>query len=100
MIEPAKCYCGSASWERKLEDNRFICCSCKRPLWQPIETAPKTGVPILAIVKWDMGDNNDRNVDIIEWDEEAKDWFCHNGGWLKQAYVHATHWMPLPEPPK
>lgn len=63
--------------------------------WQPIKTAPKTGVPILAVINWDVGRKEDRQVDIIEWDEEAKDWFSHNGGWLKQAHVHATHWKPM-----
>jgi len=68
--------------------------------WKSIKTAPKTGTPILAIVTWDVRTKEDRQVDIIEWDEEAKDWFCHNGGWLKQAYVYATHWQPLPVLPK
>lgn len=68
--------------------------------WQPIETAPKTGVPILAIINWDAGKKDDRQVDIIEWDEEEEDWFTSNGGWFKKSYIHATHWMPLPEIPK
>lgn len=68
--------------------------------WQKIESAPKTGVPILAIINWDVGTKDDRQVDIIEWDEAEEDWFSSNGGWHKKAHVHATHWMPLPKIPK
>ena len=48
MTEPAKCHCGSASWERRIEESRYICASCKRPLWQPIDTAPVDQVVIIA----------------------------------------------------
>ena len=87
MIEPAKCHCGSASWERKLEDNRFICCSCKRPLWQPMETAPKDDTDVLVL----CGD------DILVGS------FCGTMWWIEQTSYEKrdpTHWMPLPEPPK
>ena len=87
MIEPAKCHCGSVSWERKLEDNRFICCSCKRPLWQPIETAPKDDTDVLVL----CGD------DILVGS------FCATMWWIEQTSYEKrdpTHWMPLPEPPK
>jgi hypothetical protein len=93
MIEPAKCHCGSVSWERKLEDNRFICCSCKRPLWQPIETAPKTGVTILVYGHWpDFPAIPD--VAFAYWDYDDQ-WWAFDG-----EEMITTHWMHLPEPPK
>ena len=101
MIEPAKCYCGSLSWERKIEEQRYICCSCKRHLWQSFANAPKEGPPILAALEWAMGEGRDPlQVEIIEWDEEEENWFCANGGWLDPLVTVALYWMPLPEPPK
>ena len=96
---PAKCYCGSISWGKEPESNRYTCVSCYRPLWMPMETAPKDR-SFLAIINWDVGDKDDRQVEILEWDPEEMDWFTHNGGWLKKAGLHADGWMPLPELPK
>jgi len=86
--------------------------------WQPIETAPKDGTPILIYHKlfWE------------EWPEDIKDahkglthgedceervsnqsiasWESHCAGWLMcniEIYELAgepTHWMPLPAPPE
>jgi hypothetical protein len=58
--------------------------------WQPIETAPKDGTPILLRSK------KGRIADGL--------WMAANnrvGGWL-WAYVKAepTHWMPSPDNPK
>lgn len=56
--------------------------------WQPIETAP-TGKMILA---WDGED-----VEVVEWHPSLVSgglWFSSGGPF------EATHWMPLPEPPK
>ena len=65
------------------------------PGWQPIETAPKDGTRILAyapdsllgptqavIYWWELGD------EIALW--------CG----ADETPFRATHWMPLPEPPK
>ena len=53
--------------------------------WQPIETAPCNDT--LALVAWAGGkitiDDLDHDSDPSWWEERG-----------------ATHWMPLPEPPK
>lgn len=61
--------------------------------WQPIETAPKDGTKVLL---WDDG------VTIGEWSENVHPWNDGNW-WVEGGQVTtqtATHWMPLPEPPK
>lgn len=71
--------------------------------WQPIETAPKDGTPILVgfensgsiyIVRWWV------NPEPMTWDGLANEEY----GWLlaettKVAFM-PTHWMPLPTPPE
>jgi hypothetical protein len=72
--------------------------------WQPIETAPKDGTRILAVVQgfrpavayW----QNNRGVfDFIDAEDmpspEAWDEYLRN-----EPEWTPTHWMPLPEPPK
>jgi hypothetical protein len=89
MTEPAKCHCGSISWERRIEENRYICCSCKRPLWQPIETAPKDGTMILV---W----FSEAARAMLLW------WFDDHWRFLGSTtipIVYPTHWMPIPEGP-
>ena len=63
--------------------------------WQPIETAPKDGRPV--IVRLDEGEiivarfSRDK-IGTGWWDEHANS--CQS--W---ADANATHWMPLPDPP-
>ncbi len=53
--------------------------------WQPIETAPKDGMPLLL---W----NGDR-AEVAKWEGD--------GWWYIDEYTFdATHWMPLPAPPQ
>ena len=92
MIEPAKCHCGSISWERNIEESRYTCCSCKRPLWQPIETAPKDGREFLAYMGTD-------NIEIARYDLERNEWWidAYAPPHIEKRWMDA--WMPLPEPP-
>lgn len=76
--------------------------------WQPIETAPKDGTEFLAAL------SNDWVIIISEvpnWDRYA--WYrtstnvsipvarTHEPSSLKDGNcLLATHWMPLPQPPK
>jgi hypothetical protein len=90
MTNPAKCHCGSISWERNIEESRYICASCKRPLWQPIATAPRDGATILV---YEPG-----FFQTAAWEanEFKAGWTNASGGWLGDV----TYWMPIPEAPK
>lgn len=71
--------------------------------WQPIETAPKDGTPILLARK--------EYIDIGLWDHTH---ICRQGAapgsWMSgfdgsgpdgpEDDYWPTHWMPLPQPPK
>ncbi len=70
--------------------------------WQPIETAPKDGSPLLLYRPWD-----DKTMAR---DSGYPGAIWHSGGWGKSAfpgdtfrgeatYGKPTHWMPLPPPP-
>lgn len=78
--------------------------------WQPIETAPKDGTPILIL------DLDGESIEITEWCEhfplydyepvKGTDLYRRintqadrQGFWNGNGH-RATHWMPLPEPPK
>ena len=88
MTDPAKCHCGSISWERNIEENRYICASCKRPLWQPVETAPRDDTEVLVLCR-------DGGILIGA--------FAGGMWWIEQTFYEKrepTHWMPIPERPK
>ena len=61
--------------------------------WQPIETAPKDGTPMLVYLAEVMVNSYVQvatfhpNISIV-------------GGQFAFDAPQATHWMPLPEPPK
>ena len=59
--------------------------------WQPIETAPKDGTPVLL---WALLDWKDDLVPVCGWyAQSSRKWLCH------AAWLNPTHWMPLPAPP-
>lgn len=72
--------------------------------WQPIETAPKDGTPILASgINLGTPDKG-RHYVIARWEicerPDPDDW----SGWYEPdgdggPYPWLTHWMPLPSPP-
>ena len=62
--------------------------------WQPIETAPKDRTKILLNIP-DDSDGTKGAIVIARWNKLENE-FTYAG----YAFDTATHWMPLPEPPK
>ena len=60
--------------------------------WKPIETAPKAGTDILVF------DGKQIWLVDTEYEMYPKDNGC--GCCSNSIHNEATHWMPLPEPPK
>jgi hypothetical protein len=71
--------------------------------WQPIETAPKDGTPIMVYGKADF--SNAPHMGVREW----RQWTVDYGRWGEPNIsahdmddwldIQVTHWMPLPSPP-
>ena len=55
--------------------------------WQPIETAPKDGTPVLLY-----------GAELVH--PVVRPWTARQGTWNGVRPEHVTHWMPVPEPPK
>ena len=91
--KPAKCHCGSSSWGKEPETRRYTCVSCYRPLWAPVEIAPKDGTTFLAYGCW-PDHPTIPELAFVYWDEDSN-WWAFDG-----EEMLITHWMPLPEPPK
>jgi hypothetical protein len=68
-------------------------------VWQPIETAPKNGTPVLVYSPGNQyGFNtNARRSRIIVDKYMFSDGFCFYREYPEAPY---THWMPLPAPPE
>lgn len=72
--------------------------------WQPIATAPKNGTAILltdgygstAVARWDDQSFPGVCKENSRW--AISDW--HNDPIHLRGGYRATHWMPLPAPPK
>ena len=69
--------------------------------WQPIETAPRDGTPLLlfspAPDKWKFAGGNTTSGALI-W---VSGGWRETGGWRGDYHKDPpTHWMPLPDPPK
>lgn len=64
--------------------------------WQPIDTAPKDGSPVLL---WD-----EHGVTIGAWDEGSASGPKYPPNWRGPYWAHVidnpTHWAPLPEGPE
>lgn len=65
--------------------------------WQPIETAPMTGEPVLLYGKTVYYANP--IVFSGYWERLDESWCAHGSHW-DGPFFDVTHWMPLPEAPK
>lgn len=72
--------------------------------WKPIQTVPKDGTTVLVYftsygavtVRWCDEDGNPNG----RWATWHVDDYKHGPYAMRVASFYATHWMPLPEPPK
>ena len=69
--------------------------------WQPIETAPKDGAPIVAC--WPGEGWRVHPLAVVHWDERMGEWVIgYSCGANYMATLEGavpTHWTPLPELP-
>jgi len=71
----------------------------REEMWQPIETAPKDGTPILIACSYGLG------VRIGQWHDYHDNANTRQLGprwgflFIAGRDVDPTHWMPLPAPP-
>ena len=64
--------------------------------WQPIETAPQDGKPLLL---W--CDTDDGGEPMILYRDSKGRWLYEGEPlFATPFYIEATHWMPLPAPPQ
>jgi len=87
----------------------FVVAEVVRMTWQPIETAPKDGTPVML---WAIeacselhGPSPYKGPVIGSWidgqaDFPGDDWWNEQGGVYYAAWLRASHWMPLPAPPE
>lgn len=60
--------------------------------WRPIETAPNSGT---FLIYWKKPDK----TNVIRIATALNGWIGYGDFYVHRAF-EATHWMPLPEPPK
>ena len=65
--------------------------------WQPFETAPKDGTPILCFIP-DEHFSSATGVELIWWEPAISGW-TQDGDDVKGFYRRPTHWMPVPAAP-
>lgn len=76
--------------------------------WQPIETAPKDGTPVLLVWRWDSGLHTGTTIIMASWmclkHAMLSSWHhCPNEPDCKMGWGNYvgkfSHWMLLPVPP-
>lgn len=73
--------------------------------WQPIETAPRDGTPVLVYAERFGWEGSPRIVCAVYPKEHYNGWIIYGCGPTRHGEqvldsCLPTHWMPLPEPPK
>ena len=64
---------------------------------QPIENAPRDGVPVLGYWNYVLNGRPWTCYEITRWDSEQAEWVDPEDD--DDVFSEPTHWMPLPEPP-
>lgn len=66
--------------------------------WQPIETAPRDGTPVLIYGPLEVFDNSrPAQIGVACCCEATGFWICASGN---DAIYQPTHWRPLPPQPQ
>ena len=69
--------------------------------WRPIETAPKDGTNVLIYGNWTADLKSptieEKEIFIAHWSYD--EWYIEGTELYAPTVSHATHWMPLPDPP-
>lgn len=76
--------------------------SAQAPQWQPIETAPKDGTPILGLWMPSPGTYtrvSGNNYGITAFDDDAGFWSLVDDGDEPDEVMRPDFWMPLPAAP-
>ena len=70
------------------------------PNWQPIDTAPKDGTPVLLYLNDadQMQYHALGRILVGHWDDHPRCRCWIAGGYMRRVFP-PTHWAPLPEPP-
>jgi hypothetical protein len=86
------------SWDELLEAAALSLPAVSQ--WQPIETAPKDGTPILILYKGHAIEALWECVDSGDWEsgQQPVYWWSSELNYLEDG-DEPTHWMPLPTPP-
>lgn len=64
--------------------------------WQPIDTAPKDGTRVLVYYPPPAN----ASIDVVVYNHARERWPMRVNLDADDTLITATHWQPLPEPPK
>ena len=67
--------------------------------WQPIETAPRDGTPILGYAGGEYAVVEYAVVEWVQPDNSGYWTLCVCGKYAEDGEWWPTHWMPVPDPP-
>jgi hypothetical protein len=68
--------------------------------WMPIESAPEEGVYVLVHIPPEFDDVPESRQCVCAWRWQGQWYLNTRDGELDDPIHGATHWMPLPPPPK